>query len=135
MSINKCYEFKIDSYLDSRGGLSVLEEDSGIPFETKRLYYLYNTIKDQVRGVHAHKKLEQIIIAISGKFNIVLDDGYTIKKILLDSPSKGIYICPGIWREVFPIEDNSICLVLASRKYEEDDYIHDHQEFLDYVSK
>jgi dTDP-4-dehydrorhamnose 3,5-epimerase-like enzyme len=134
MSIKKCYEFDIDSYPDYRGGLSVLEEDSGITFRTKRLYYLYNTVKDEVRGVHAHKKLEQIIIAISGKFNIVLDDGLVKKSFLLDSPSKGIYICPGIWREVFPIEDNSICLVLASRKYEEDDYIHDHQEFLDYLS-
>ena len=83
MSIKKCYEFEIDSYPDNRGGLSVLEEDSGITFKTKRLYYLYNTIKNEVRGVHAHKRLEQIIIAISGKFNIILDDGLVKKKFFI----------------------------------------------------
>jgi dTDP-4-dehydrorhamnose 3,5-epimerase-like enzyme len=135
MSIKECYLFNIDSYEDSRGGLSILEEGSGIPFQVKRLYYLYDTSKEHVRGVHAHKKLEQIIIALSGKFNILLDDGHSKETFLLDTPAKGLYVCPGIWREVYPIEDGGICAVLASRKYEEDDYIHEHQEFINFIGK
>ena len=86
-----------------------------------------------MRGVHAHKKLEQVIIAFAGKFKIILDDGQERKIFILDQPNLGLYVAPGIWREVYPLEENGVCAVLASRKYEEDDYIHDYDDFLMYL--
>tara|TARA_B110000003_G_scaffold256930_1_gene274839 strand:+ start:25933 stop:26340 length:408 start_codon:yes stop_codon:yes gene_type:complete len=131
--ISKCRLLEIESYDDERGGLSVLEEDGLVPFPIKRLYYLYHTKVNQVRGVHAHKKLEQVIIAFAGKFKIILDDGQERKIFILDQPNLGLYVAPGIWREVYPLEENGVCAVLASRKYEEDDYIHDYDDFLMYL--
>jgi dTDP-4-dehydrorhamnose 3,5-epimerase-like enzyme len=128
--LNNCYTFNIDTYKDDRGYLSVLERDKNLPFEIQRLYYLYGTKNNSIRGVHAHKQLEQIIISFSGKYEILLDDGLNKKVLLLDNPSIGLYICPMIWREVKPIEDEGVCAVLASRKYEEEDYIHSYSEFL-----
>ena len=116
--ISKCRLLEIESYDDERGGLSVLEEDGLVPFPIKRLYYLYHTKVNQVRGVHAHKKLEQVIIAFAGKFKIILDDGQERKIFILDQPNLGLYVAPGIWREVYPLEENGVCAVLASRKYE-----------------
>ena len=130
--ISDCRLFEIKSFEDERGGLSIIEEGNDLSFEIKRLYYLYGTSIDFVRGVHAHKKLEQIIIAFSGKFKILLDDGETKTNFILNRPNLGLYVSPGIWREVYPLEDNGVCAVLASRVYEEDDYIHDYKEFLNY---
>ena len=130
--ITECRLLDIDSYEDERGGLSVLEENVNVPFVLKRLYYLHHTKVNQVRGVHAHKKLEQVIIAFSGKFKIILDDGKEKKIFTLDQPNIGLYVSPGIWREVYPLEENGVCAVLASRKYEEEDYIHDYDDFLMY---
>ena len=127
--IRECRLLEIDSYEDERGGLSVLEENANVPFALKRLYYLYHTKVDKVRGVHAHKKLEQVIIAFSGKFKIILDDGNERKIFTLDQPNIGLYVAPVIWREVYPLEENGVCAVLASREYEEDDYIHDYDDF------
>ena len=133
--LNHCHTFNIDSYDDERGCLSVPEEGSNLPFEIKRLYYLYRTRDRCIRGVHAHKKLEQIIVPFFGKFEILLDDGVSKKKFILDSPSVGLYVCPMIWREVTPIGDDGVCVVLASRKFEEDDYIHEYNDFLSIVKK
>lgn len=133
--ISKCNLFEIQSFQDNRGGLSVLEESSNVPFDIKRLYYLYYTKVNKVRGVHAHKKLEQIIIAFAGQFEILLDDGKTKKLFKLDRPNLGLYVSPGIWREVYPLEENGVCAVLASRGYEEDDYIHEYKDFLKYCQK
>jgi dTDP-4-dehydrorhamnose 3,5-epimerase-like enzyme len=130
--ITECRLFEIDSYEDERGALSVLEENANIPFVFKRLYYLYHTKANHIRGVHAHKKLQQVIIAFSGKFKIILDDGKERKIFTLDQPNVGLYVSPGIWREVYPLEENGVCAVLASRKYEEEDYIHDYDDFLMY---
>ena len=94
---------------------------------------MYHTKVNQVRGVHAHKKLEQVIIAFAGKFKIILDDGQERKIFTLDQPNLGLYVAPGIWREVYPLEKNGVCAVLASRKYEVNDYIHDYDEFLMYL--
>jgi len=130
--LSDCRLFEIRSFEDNRGGLSVIEQENDISFEIKRLYYLYDTSINLVRGVHAHKKLEQIIIAFSGIFEILLDDGKERKNFILDRPNLGLYVCPGIWREVYPIEDNGVCAILASRKYEEGDYIHDYNDFIQY---
>ena len=133
--ISKCYLFEINSFEDKRGGLSVLEENNNVPFKIKRLYYLYSTKINKVRGVHAHKKLEQIIFALAGKFKIVLDDGNTKKVFKLDKPNLGLYVSPGIWREVHPLEKNGVCAVLASRNYEEEDYIHNYQDFIKFCKE
>ena len=133
--ISECNLFEIQSFEDERGGLSVLEKNNNVPFDIKRLYYLYNTKKNQIRGVHAHKRLEQIIIAFAGEFEILLDDGKTKKIYKLDRPNLGLYVSPGIWREVYPLEEGGVCAVLASRKYEEDDYIHDYKDFLQYCQE
>ena len=133
--ISECKLFEIQSFEDERGGLSVLEKNNNVPFDNKRLYYLYYTKKNQIRGVHAHKKLEQIIIAFAGKFEILLDDGKTKKTFSIDRPNLGLYVSPGIWREVYPLEENGVCAVLASRKYEEEDYIHDYKDFIKYCQE
>ena len=129
-----CIKFEIDSFFDERGSISFLQEGQGVPFPIERIYYLYNTKVKHIRGIHAHKKLEQIIFAASGRFEIKLDDGKDSKIIILDKPNEGLYVCPMIWREVTPLEDDGVCIVLASRKYEEDDYIHDYKEYLSLVS-
>ncbi len=133
--LDKCYTFEIDSFRDKRGCLSVLETGKNIPFDVKRLYYLYNTQDQLVRGVHSHKKLEQVLVSFSGTFKILLDDGFQKKVFTLDNPAKGLYVCPMIWREVTPIGDNGLCAVLASRIYEEEDYIHEYSDFLEIIRK
>ena len=131
--LTNCNLFDIKSFSDERGELSVLQKGEGVPFSIKRIYYLYDTKATHVRGVHAHHKLEQVIVALSGKFEIKLDDGKRSKIVVLDKPNLGLYICPMIWREVTSIENNGICMVLASRKYEEEDYIHDYKNFINLV--
>ena len=131
--LKNCYIFNIESFSDERGCLSVIEKDRNLPFDIQRLYYLYNTQDRCIRGVHAHKKLEQIIISFSGEYQILLDDGINKATFILDNPSLGLYVCPMIWREVTPIGDSGVCAVLASRKYEEDDYIHEYSNFLELV--
>ena len=131
--LSNCRIFEIESFLDKRGALSYLQKGHGVPFPIERVYYLYNTKAKHIRGIHAHKKLEQIIFAVSGKFEIKLDDGESSKIIILDKPNKGLYVSPMIWRELTPLEDNGVCIVLASRKYEEDDYIHNYKEYLSLV--
>ena len=131
--LDKCFTFNIESFDDDRGSLSVLERHKNIPFDIERIYYLYKTQDKIVRGVHAHKKLEQIIISFSGEYQILLDDGINKATFILDNPSLGLYVCPMIWREVTPIGDSGVCAVLASRKYEEDDYIHEYSDFLELV--
>ena len=131
--LSDCNLFNIKSFSDERGGLSVLQTGQGVPFSIKRIYYLYDTKVTHVRGVHAHHKLEQVIVALSGKFEVKLDDGRSSKIVVLDKPNLGLYVSPMIWREVTPIENNGICMVLASRKYEEEDYIHDYKDFISLV--
>ena len=137
---NLCYktmtsvsEIILPKVHDPRGDLTFVEGEKHIPFKIARVYYLYKTQDQNVRGVHAHKKLEQIIISFSGKYQILLDDGVNKATFTLDDPSLGLYVCPMIWREVTPIGDCGVCVVLASRKYEEDDYIHEYSDFLKLV--
>lgn len=123
---------KID---DSRGSLSFIEGNRHIPFEIKRIYYLYNNNFDVKRGAHGHKKLEQIIIPISGSFNFILDDGFNQKSFFLESPHIGLYVPSMMWRDLNSFSPGSICLVLASDVYDEEDYYRNYQEFLDAVRK
>ncbi|MDT0559240.1 FdtA/QdtA family cupin domain-containing protein [Ichthyenterobacterium sp. W332] len=114
---------------DVRGSLAVLEKQD-LPFEIKRVYYLYDIPTDTYRGGHAHKIQESIIIALSGSFEVVLDDGKERQSILLNKPNEGLYIGTGIWREIQNISSGAVCFVLASSEYDENEYIRDYDAFL-----
>ncbi len=119
---------------DERGQLVALEELKDIPFKIKRVYYLYATLKGVVRGYHAHKSLEQIIICIHGSCKIRLDNGQESKIIPLERPYEGLYVASNMWREMFDFSPDAVLLVLASELYDERDYIRNYDEFLAYIN-
>lgn len=112
------------------GNITVLENGDNIPFDIKRVYYLYDVPMGAERGGHAHYELQQYVVAASGSFTFVLDDGNNKKEVFLNHPNKALHIVPGIWREMKDFSSGSVCLVLASTEYEESDYIRDYQDFL-----
>ena len=114
-----------------RGKLSVIEKDV-VPFSIKRVYYLYDVPSDSYRGGHAHKKLIQLMIPLSGSFEVLLDDGKKRKKIMLNKPDKGLLIPEGIWREMDNFSSGAICMVLASDNFDESDYFRDYDQFKQY---
>ena len=118
---------------DARGQLVALENGKEIPFETKRVYYMFETLKDVRRGFHAHKCLKQILICTSGSCKIHLDDGYETKEITLDKPYEGLFITSNIWREMYDFSEDAVLMVLASELYDESDYIRNYDEFIKYV--
>lgn len=115
---------------DRRGDLSVIEGNNQIPFDIKRIFYLYNISDAGSRGAHAHKELEQVFVAISGSFDVILDDGREKKSFQLMNPWQGLYVPPMIWGELNNFSSGGVCLVLASDIYKEDDYHRDYEEFL-----
>lgn len=117
-----------------KGNLAVIENEV-IPFEIKRVYYLYDVPSASKRGGHAHKNLHQVLIAISGSFDVVLKDGKTKQTITLNQPDKGLLIKNNIWRELENFSSGAVCLVVASAVYNEDDYIRNYSEFLKYVQQ
>ncbi|OXG06372.1 WxcM-like protein [Flavobacterium araucananum] len=117
---------KIENFL---GNIAVIENDT-IPFDIKRVYYLYDIPSSSKRGGHSHKKLQQILIAISGSFDVVLKDGKTEKTITLNKPDKGLLIKNNIWRELENFSSGAVCLVLASEVFDENDYLRNYSEFL-----
>jgi len=119
---------------EGRGKLSVIEK-SIVPFEIKRVYYLYDVPSDAFRGGHAHKNLIQFMIALSGSFEVKIDDGSNNKKVMLNKPNQGLLIPSGIWREMDNFSAGSVCLVLASEFFDESDYFRDYNSFLDYKTK
>lgn len=119
---------------EGRGKLSVIEK-SIIPFEIKRVYYLYDVPSDAFRGGHAHKNLNQFMIALSGSFEVKIDDGSNNKKVMLNKPNKGLLIPTGIWREMDNFSAGAVCLVLASEFFDESDYFRDYNSFLDYKTQ
>lgn len=114
---------------DQRGNLSVIENDV-IPFEIKRVYYLYDVPAGAERGGHAHKELQQFLVALSGSFDVILKDGINEEKVTLNKPFEGLLIKNGIWRELKNFSSGSVCLVIASEVFKEEDYIRDFEEFL-----
>jgi hypothetical protein len=127
--IDKCILIPLPKITDIRGNLTFIEGSRHIPFEISRVYYLYDVPEKSKRGGHAHKALHQLIIAVSGSFDIRLSDGKNTKIFHLDSPSIGLYVCPMIWRELDNFSANSFCMVLASNYYDENDYYRDYDEF------
>jgi oxalate decarboxylase/phosphoglucose isomerase-like protein (cupin superfamily) len=117
---------------DSRGNLSFLEEDSHIPFKIERVYWIYDVPGGQVRGGHAFKKTQEIIIALSGSFDVVVDDGKEKKIFSLNRSYYGLYIPDTLWREMENFSTNSLAMVISSTTYSEQDYIRDYKEFLKY---
>ena len=114
---------------DPRGNLSVIEKEV-VPFEIKRVYYLYDVPAGAERGGHAHKKLQQFLVALSGSFDVILNDGKKEKTVTLNKPYEGLLITDGIWRELKNFSSGSVCLVVASDVFEEADYIRDFEDFL-----
>ncbi len=115
---------------DDRGALVVLEAEKTIPFPVKRVYYLFGTKEGVARGFHAHKKLWQVAVCVTGKCRMVLDDGKTKEEVWLDAPTKGIALPPMIWHEMHDFSPDCVLLVLASEHYDESDYIRDYSFFL-----
>lgn len=113
---------------DERGSLAVIEKDI-LPFHIKRVYYLYDVPSDSYRGGHAHREQESVIIALSGSFEVVVDDGESRKRIMLNKPTQGLYIPTHIWREIDNFSSGAVCLVLASTEYNEEEYMRSYKEF------
>jgi hypothetical protein len=129
LDISRCRKIELPKIADSRGNLTFVEGCRHIPFDIKRVYYLYDIPGGESRGGHAHKNLEQFIIAANGSFDLILDDGVRRIKHSLNRSFYGIYIPPWIWRELDNFSSGSISLVLASDFFSEDDYIRDYEEF------
>lgn len=128
-TLNDIKILEVPTVHDHRGKLAVIEKEH-LPFEVKRVYYLYDVPSDSFRGGHAHKKLYQYLIPLSGSFEVVLKDGMEENTIVLNKPNKGLLIVPGIWREIINFSSGSVCLVLASEVFDEEDYIRDFKDYL-----
>ena len=129
MNLDKCKLLGLPVIADPRGSLTFVESSHHIPFDIRRVYYLYDVPGGAERGGHAHKKLHQLIIPMSGSFDIHLDDGSSKKTIHMNRNYNGLYICPMIWRTIDNFSSGAVCLVLASEFYEEDDYFRDYDIF------
>ena len=123
---------EIDKHHHDKGNISVVENGKTIPFHVKRVFYLYDVPGGESRGGHVHKELQQFIIAASGSFDVTLDDGVLKKTFTINRPYRGLLIVPGIWSELDNFSSGSVCLVLASKEYSEDDYIRDYNMFKEY---
>jgi dTDP-4-dehydrorhamnose 3,5-epimerase-like enzyme len=134
MELSKCQMVDLPKISDPRGNLTFIEGQRHVPFDIRRVYYLYDVPGGAERGGHAHKDLHQLIIAMSGSFDVVLDDGKNKKRIHLNRSYNGLYVCPMIWRELDNFSSGSVCMVLASNHYDESDYYRDYQEFLNAAS-
>lgn len=120
---------------DRNGHITVAEDYTDIPFDIKRVFYLYDVPGGESRGAHAHKECHQFLIAASGAFEILLDDGKTKRQVLLNRPSFGLHIPPGIWASEINFSSGAICLVLASHEYNEIDYVRDYKIYLEIKNK
>jgi len=135
MNLDKCQIFDLPRINDPRGNLTFVEANRHIPFDIRRVYYLYDVPGGAERGGHAHKALHQLIIAISGSFDIHLDDGYAKKTVHMNRSYYGLYVCPMIWREIDNFSSGAVCMVLASDFYDELDYYREYNQFISDVQR
>jgi len=133
--IEKCHIIDLPIISDPRGNLTFIESGRQIPFDIQRVYYLYDIPGGAERGGHAHKDLHQLIVAVSGSFDIELDDGREKKIISLNRSFQGLYVCPMIWREMSNFSSGSVCMVLASNLYDENDYYRNYSNFINELKK
>ena len=129
MKISDAKIIQLPKYLDVRGNLSVIEQNKEIPFAIQRSYWLYDVPGGECRGGHAYRKNEEFIVALSGSFDVVLDDGTERKVFSLNRSYYGLYVPKGLWREMENFSTNSLALILAAEKYDDNDYIRDYEEF------
>jgi len=133
--IDKCVTINLPRINDPRGNLTFIEAERHIPFAIRRVYYLYDVPGGAERGGHAHKALHQLIIAMSGSFDIHLDDGHSKTTVHMNRSFNGLYVCPMIWREIDNFSSGAVCMVLASEYYDELDYYRDYSEFVNDAKK
>lgn len=133
--ISDCKIIELPKISDVRGNLSFIEGGVHIPFDIKRTYYLYDVPGGSDRGSHAHKSLHQFVVAMSGSFDVVLDDGNEKKRFHLNRSYYGLYVCPMMWRDLDNFSSGSVCMVLASERYDELDYIRNYHEFIALANK
>ncbi|GIW99737.1 MAG: hypothetical protein KatS3mg111_3070 [Pirellulaceae bacterium] len=131
MNIGRCGIIDLPKIEDARGNLTFIEGGRHVPFDIKRVYYLYDVPGGAERGGHAHKELEQLIVAMAGSFDVVLNDGKETKRFHLNRSYYGLYVCPMIWRELDNFSSGSVCMVLASNLYDENDYFRNYQQYLE----
>lgn len=133
MPLNDCRIIDLPKVNDQRGNLTFIEGGRRIPFDIQRVYYLYDVPGGAERGAHAHRSLQQFIVAMSGSFDVVLNDGFETKRFHLNRSYFGLYVCPLMWRFLDNFSSGAVCMVLASAHYDEADYIRDYATFLDAV--
>lgn len=130
-TVYDCSMIELNSFQsDRKGSISVVENGKTLPFDIKRVYYLYDVPSGVERGGHAHRSLYQLIIAVSGSFSVTLDDGHLKRTFLLNRPYRGLLVVPGLWRTIDDFSSGAICMVLASSEYDEKDYIRDYSSFI-----
>ncbi len=134
-SVYNCNVIELPKQHNPAGNITFVENNIQVPFEVKRVYYLYDIPGGETRGGHAHYELRQLIVAASGSFDVLIDDGKNKKIVNLNRPNFGLLVVPGIWRELVNFSSGAICLVLASQKYDEVDYIRDYNDFITYKNK
>jgi len=135
MDLLICKKINLPKVTDKRGNLTFIEENIHIPFDIKRVYYLYDIPSGETRGGHAHKILKQFIIASSGSFDVIIDDGFKKRRFHLNRPYYGLYVPTWTWRELDNFSAGSVCLVLASELYDKEDYIYEYKSFKKMVEK
>ncbi len=134
LDLSKVQEIDLPKILDERGNLSFIEYPSHVPFELKRVYWIYDVPGGEMRGGHAYKNLNEVIIAISGSFDVEIDTGTEVKKITLNRSYKAVYVPKMIWRSLSNFSTNSLCLILASDEFSANEYIRDYEEFKTLIS-
>lgn len=132
-SVYDCSVIELDRHHSSRkGNLSVVQNGVTVPFDVRRVYYLYDVPGGESRGAHAHRDLYQLIVAVSGSFKVTLDDGHVKRTFFLNRPYQGLYVTPELWRDLDDFSSGAVCMVLASDVYDEKDYIRNYDEFIEF---
>lgn len=132
-NVNDCSVIELSRHhSDRKGTISVVQNGDTVPFNVKRVYYLYDVPGGESRGSHAHRELSQLIVAASGSFRVTLDDGDVKRSFVLNRPYQGLYVAPGIWRDLDDFSSGAVCMVLASDVYRAEDYIRDYDEFQEF---
>lgn len=134
-SVYNCNVIPLPKIKMGAGNITILDNNNHIPYSIQRVYYLYDLPGGSSRGGHAHKTLYQLLVAVSGSFSILLDDGVNKKIVKLSRPDYGMLLMPGIWRELFEFSSGAVCMVAASGMFDEEDYIRDYQDFVDYKKR